>query len=475
MGVCGAGVYTFQVVETFTAAPVNMISGISDMELVLRGGNLMLYTATRAGGGVLALDVDAGMTLSDQELVAPGITLPAPARLDVVTVNGQPQLLLSGANVGGPRSFALEPTGTLGTTLQLPGGLSGTVAAQTVVQIGSTTFLFQARSGESTIHGFSVAADGSLTAVSTRVIDGPHPGIDISALTSVTVGGQTFLVSLSLEADVIRTFPIGPGGTIGAPQMLGAPQGLGIADPSAVRVVEMAGVTYLVVASVGSSSISVVEVAPDGAMRVADHVVDTLDTRFAGVQALTTVSQGDRVFVIAGGADGGLNLMTMLPDGRLVLVASQLQLPGLALDNITAITARMVDGKIDIFVAGEGSGITRLSVDLGPLAPIQVAGPEDAVLTGSAAGDMLLGGDGNDLIRGEGGSDILADGGGADTLSGGAGADLFVLARDGATDIITDFQVGVDRIDLSAWGPIHALSALTITATATGALIQYGD
>ena len=54
----GSGVYTIQVVETFTAAPLNLVSGISDMELVVRGGNLVLYTATRAGGGVLALDVD---------------------------------------------------------------------------------------------------------------------------------------------------------------------------------------------------------------------------------------------------------------------------------------------------------------------------------------------------------------------------------------------------------------------------------
>ena len=48
---------SFQVVETFTAAPLNMVSGISDLELVVREGKTRLYPATRAGGGVLALGV----------------------------------------------------------------------------------------------------------------------------------------------------------------------------------------------------------------------------------------------------------------------------------------------------------------------------------------------------------------------------------------------------------------------------------
>ncbi|MCX7286646.1 MAG: calcium-binding protein, partial [Rhodobacterales bacterium] len=256
---------------------------------------------------------------------------------------------------------------------------------------------------------------------------------------------------------------------------MGAPQGLGIADPTAVEVVQVAGATYLIVAATRSSSLSVIEIGSDGGMRVADHVVDTLDTRFAGVQALATVSQGDRAFVITGGSDGGLVLMTLLPDGRLVLVGSHLQAPGLALDNVTAISARLVDDRIDVFVASEGAGITRLTVELGPLSPIRSAGIDAETLVGTTGGDMLLGGDGNDLIQGAEGADIITDGGGGDTLSGGAGADVFVLTADGTLDSITDFQLGIDRIDLSAWGSIHSLTALSITATATGAEISYGD
>jgi Ca2+-binding RTX toxin-like protein len=468
-------VYSFRVVETFTAAPLNLVSGINDMELVEQGGRLMLYTATRGGGGLMALEVGAALTLVDHESIASGVTLPAPARIELLAVDGTQRLVVTGTNTSGVQTYGLEPVGTLSGPLQLSGGLSGAVSAQAVVEVGGTTYLYFARAGESTIHAYQVGATGALTPAGNRVLDAASSGIDITSLSSVTLAGQTFLVSLSLAADVIRTFPLGPTGAIGLPQSLGAPQGLGIADPSAVRVIEMAGTTFMIVASAGSSSLSVIEVSSGGGMRVADHVIDTLDTRFAGVQALATVTEGDRAFVIAAGSDGGVELMTLTPDGRLLLVGSQLHFPGLALDNVSAMTARMEGGRIELFVAGEGVGITRIEIDIGPLAPMRRAGPEDAALIGTAAGDFLVGMEGDELISGGDGADILADGAGQDTLMGGAGADVFILAADGEADLIGDFQLGTDRIDLSTWGRIHAIEALEIATTATGARITYGS
>ncbi len=83
---------------------------------------------------------------------------------------------------------------------------------------------------------------------------------------------------------------------------------------------------------------------------------------------------------------------------------------------------------------------------------------------GYSGNDKLYGGEGNDLLVGGGGKDILVGGAGndtlhgglgADTLTGGAGADVFKYysALDASpaygTDLITDFQVGRDKIDLS--------------------------
>ncbi|RYI31859.1 MAG: hypothetical protein EON48_04895, partial [Acetobacteraceae bacterium] len=89
---------SFQVLETFTAAPLNMVSNICDLELVAQGGKMILYTATRAGGGVMALDVTSQMSLVDQESVAPGLALPAEAVIERVTINGTEHLIVTGAN-----------------------------------------------------------------------------------------------------------------------------------------------------------------------------------------------------------------------------------------------------------------------------------------------------------------------------------------------------------------------------------------
>jgi hypothetical protein len=45
----------------------------------------------------------------------------------------------------------------------------------------------------------------------------------------------------------------------------------------------------------------------------------------------------------------------------------------------------MAGGVIEVFVASEGAGITRLAIDIGPLAPMRRAGLDDTALAGLAA------------------------------------------------------------------------------------------
>jgi len=78
-------------------------------------------------------------------------------------------------------------------------------------------------------------------------------------------------------------------------------------------------------------------------------------------------------------------------------------------------------------------------------------------LNGLADDDVLFGGNGDDRMIGGAGDDTLVGGQGRDTLTGDAGADLFVFtaltdSTRAATgrDRITDFESGVDQIDLSA-------------------------
>ena len=80
-------------------------------------------------------------------------------------------------------------------------------------------------------------------------------------------------------------------------------------------------------------------------------------------------------------------------------------------------------------------------------------------LTGNASSNFLLGGAGNDIIDGMGGNDVLF---------GEAGADTFIFARGTGGDVIGDFQRGLDRIDLRAFG-------FTSFAQLQTSFVQNGD
>lgn len=75
-------------------------------------------------------------------------------------------------------------------------------------------------------------------------------------------------------------------------------------------------------------------------------------------------------------------------------------------------------------------------------------------MRGFGGNDLMMGNGGNDALIGDGGNDTLTGGAGKDTLAGKTGADVFDFdsaadSRVLAADVITDFQRGVDLVDLS--------------------------
>ena len=81
-----------------------------------------------------------------------------------------------------------------------------------------------------------------------------------------------------------------------------------------------------------------------------------------------------------------------------------------------------------------------------------MGGHGDDYMFGSAGRDTMLGNAGADELDGGKSDDTLNGGRGSDILTGGHGADTFVFGLSASTDIITDFEDGVDRIDLRAYG-----------------------
>lgn len=82
-------------------------------------------------------------------------------------------------------------------------------------------------------------------------------------------------------------------------------------------------------------------------------------------------------------------------------------------------------------------------------------GAGNDMLDGGTGNDRLVGGSGTDTLKGGSGDDVLIGGEGKDSLSGGDGNDTFVfLPIDGKSpgDMINDFEIGHDHIDVSAFG-----------------------
>lgn len=57
---------------------------------------------------------------------------------------------------------------------------------------------------------------------------------------------------------------------------------------------------------------------------------------------------------------------------------------------------------------------------------------------------------------------------GADNLNGGADADTFVFAGTVGDDTIKDFEIGVDTIDLTGYGPVSLEDALSVASQVGG-------
>lgn len=469
----------FGEVGTFRAAASQMIAGVTDILLRLVDGVVQVFTTTRPGGGLLSLaltDTGPGLVLVDQQGIAAGGSLPAPAMLSLVTLNGQERLVWTGGSQPQPGGWAVNSAGELGAGFALSRGPAGVMTAQIFIERDGIAYTVFAPKGTDRLEVWQVVAKDRMALTGEADLPGfGEAGVDVSAMASLRLGGQDLILTLSTAEEALRVWELGADGSLVPVAQTGAGAGLGLSTPSALELVRMAGQTFALVAGAGSSSLSVVRIGAGGQMTLADHVIDTLNTRFQRVQAMTTVELSGQVFVFAGGADDGVQAFQMLPDGRLVLAGQITRRAGLALDNITAMEAVAVDGRIELVLGGEGAGLIRLTYDPGPIAAPRIGTALGDDLAGDARADLLAGGAGCDTLSGGAGEDILSDGAGIDVLWGGAGADLFVLSGDGAADTIRDFTPGEDRIDLSDWGRVYSISVIDKAGTSDCVVLRWGQ
>ena len=192
-------------------------------------------------------------------------------------------------------------------------------------------------------------------------------------------------------------------------------------------------------------------------------------------------SDHDDTFIASAGVDvidGGGN-PDMMPAGDTVSYELSEDGVTVVLGAIDAEGTAQVDAAEDSYAAGDIltdienlTGSTRADslTGNGAANTLKGGGGNDTLLAGEGGDDKLYGGAGNDTMTGGAGNDTLMGGAGRDIMSGGlehdtlvggagddeltgdAGTDTFVFGLGDGDDIINDFIMADDRIDLSAFG-----------------------
>ncbi|WP_164871649.1 calcium-binding protein [Solirhodobacter olei] len=453
----------FAKLQVLPADASGFLTNVADMQVIAGAAGPMLYLATDRGGGLSAYRIaaDGTLALANTTAYAAQSALLASTSLTTVEIQGKAALLPVGAYDQQLTAYGLNADGTLTGTkaavLTAPSALATETAHAVAVTLGGASFVYTAHAGMAAPVGHEIAGATSLLEV--PATPGTADGT-ITAMGVVDTGAGQVLIAGFTGDDRLTSYTIGVDGALAEHVTLGAPEGLCIATPSAIASAEVNGRTFAIVASAGTSTLSVVEVGKDGSMVAVDQVLDDLNTRFTHADLVSTVEQNGHDFVLAAGADDGLSAFVMLSDGRLEHVATVADQTGTTLAHVSALSAVAAGDAVDVYASSATEpGLTALKLDLSQFGEIREGA--GGTVTGTAKDDILVARDG------------------ATHLQGGAGADLFVFdaagaSADGHLGSVADYAPGIDRLDLSDLPMLYNVGQLTIDGTATGAELHFG-
>ncbi|QQA45081.1 calcium-binding protein [Pelagovum pacificum] len=451
--------------------------GISDLRLgTVSSSSAVVYGTTGRLGGLFTLRLPSnGMASLKDSVIFGSSAYTAAPDLGLIDIGRGPEVA-TGLDSAGRFVFTdTDASGALNGSRTKPGPSQLTGWVTQVDQANSgTVFAADTRGG---ILFFGHDGSGGLTGGSMVADTSASHLARVTATATARIGSNDYLFAADSVEKGVTSLRVGTGGAT-VKDAIGAADGIGIMTPTDIATATVLGETFVLLASSasGGGALSVFKASSSGSLSLADHVTDTLLTRFGQAQTLVTVQSGDRTFVVAGGGDLGLSLFVLLPGGRLVHLESIADTTSIGLGGVQAVTAAKVGSRIEILAASQNeAGLTQLAVSVAEQGVDRRAATSGSSLSGGNGDDLLAGRGGMDSLYGGSGDDILFDGAGADLMHGGAGDDIFIFAADGDTDRVYGFEPGRDRLDLSAFPFLYDTSAIAYGAMSWGARLTVGD
>ena len=439
-------------------------TALADLELVTINGRHLLAAASELIGGGLSIYSVSGPDRPLEQMSAWGFqsdfTYQRSPELAVLHLGNQTYLHQS--HLGGAEH--------LGMGIRENGSLTGfrPLFPQEVIGNGLASLGQIPASGDSLIYA-SHQNSLSLTIFRTDEAKGlvrlheysfssPHfpEQSTLDRVIDATAGGNRFLIAVSGLGEFVSTHQLTETGEIIESTLHYSRLGTGYSVPTDLHALELAEQTFIVVASSGSSSLTVFRLSQDGMLVPTDHVIDEGFTNFHSLSAFDVVSFQGRPFIFAGGTDGGVTVFTLQPDGKLLHLRSIADSFEMVLSDLTDIETAIIAGRIALFATSTSeTGITQLSFDPGTIG--MTAARHGAHVMGSPDNDMLLSLPANREIQGGEGDDILIARHAGLRLSGGPGEDIFVPHNINGRIVISDFDFGRDQLDLSQLGMVRSL------------------
>lgn len=447
--------------------------GVNDLALqTLENGDVIVHTTTGSNGGLASYRLSADGSVEHVDSVHfPDHASPiVNGAITMMENGGTPKLVFGGDGETDLTGYELSENGEYGDLIHTGDICDDASTVSAMTESATTGALYLTDDDADTIRIYTSDGTGGYTNGATLEDAG-----QIVTMTTLTIDGEEILLAANGETNGVDRYRIDPEtGELSEHAHLGAGDGIGVNAPTDMLALEAHDEGWVILASAGSSSLSVMRVGEDGGLEATEHLLDSRDTRFSDVQAIDTVTVDDHVFLVAGGGNDGLSLFTLLPDGRLMHLQSLPDGPDTGLDNINTIAATEVGGTLQILVGAQGdSGVTRLEIDIDSLGDVIRGGPGTEELVGTSGDDMIVAGDGNDVLRGGGGDNIFVGGTGANVFHSGSGADTFVLHGESAPDTIIGFRPDRDTIDLTDFAMLRNIDQLEVTPTDHGARVTY--
>ena len=309
--------------------------------------------------------------------------------------------------------------------------------------------------------------DGVIGALTHQVLDRETDYLQqLCDLATARIGEFTYIYAASGVENGLSIFSLGSDGQLSLEANVGQAQSLPVTAITQLEMIALGAARFLLVASQGSNSLTVLRVQEDGQLKPVDHILDDLTLRLQNTSALAYVEIKGRGMVAAAGSDGGISFFELLPTGRLIHHSDILVGPEAGYGAISDLSFLSV-GQVVYLVARDKSqaGLGVFSIDISNFGAAQGGA--------SALDDLLFAAPGASVINGQDGDDYLIDGTGSDVMTGGAGHDVFVLTQDDTNDLIADFDIAQDRLDLSLWSMLYSSDQLTFVELSDGVIIRF--